>query len=566
LKTTACILLLAAAMWAQQVAVPQGGSLGPSCNLSDAASLGADKLDGSHGSTAAAPNAVPLADSNGKIAAGWIPLPTSSSLGGVFMDADCLAGNHVNGIEPASGQLKCTADTGGLGGTVTQNKLLKAGAGNTAADSAMTETAGTDVTSTLKLRAPSFEGTATSDQSLILPAVTSETVSAAGQAKLIAKNNQLMLSVNGGAFAPMAANTPPGSNMQVPFNDNGAWGYLAGFTLNKTTSELAVPGPVTTTGTSQIDNISETTCTAASASKGKQQWNSSTHRPCYSYNAGTPSDVVLQADASVTSSANKIIKQDINGKLDAGLLPAPSASTLGGVTSKAAETDKFLTSIGTDGIPTLSTLPAWVLRTSADALVSADGSTVSPVAPRRFGCTNQTTGEACSLEMGDQSTGFLNGFNQLPVFYGYHGFVFQGNRGVDGLPAFLVADASDNADVTILGTKAASTMLRLKAAPSATAEVFQVQNSSAGNLFKVAADGTATMGSGTGGTLTIGTINASGLVTASGGILPGNTTAPTCDASQRGVFWYVPGAAGVKDTVEVCAKDASNVYAWRAIY
>ena len=26
------------------------------------------------------------------------------------------------------------------------------------------------------------------------------------------------------------------------------------------------------------------------------------------------------------------------------------------------------------------------------------------------------------------------------------------------------------------------------------------------------------------------------------------------------------GAAGVKDNVEVCAKDAANVYAWRTIY
>jgi len=41
---------------------------------------------------------------------------------------------------------------------------------------------------------------------------------------------------------------------------------------------------------------------------------------------------------------------------------------------------------------------------------------------------------------------------------------------------------------------------------------------------------------------------------------------PTCSASERGTFWYVAGGAGVKDTVEVCAKDASNAYAWRTIY
>lgn len=41
---------------------------------------------------------------------------------------------------------------------------------------------------------------------------------------------------------------------------------------------------------------------------------------------------------------------------------------------------------------------------------------------------------------------------------------------------------------------------------------------------------------------------------------------PTCAAAERGTLWYVAGGAGVKDTVEVCAKDASDVYAWRAIY
>lgn len=46
----------------------------------------------------------------------------------------------------------------------------------------------------------------------------------------------------------------------------------------------------------------------------------------------------------------------------------------------------------------------------------------------------------------------------------------------------------------------------------------------------------------------------------------GAGTAPTCDAAHRGLFYYQPGAAGVKDVVQVCAKDVSDVYAWRAIY
>ncbi|MGH9452792.1 MAG: hypothetical protein ACRD2O_02350 [Terriglobia bacterium] len=41
---------------------------------------------------------------------------------------------------------------------------------------------------------------------------------------------------------------------------------------------------------------------------------------------------------------------------------------------------------------------------------------------------------------------------------------------------------------------------------------------------------------------------------------------PGCDTTQRGRIWQTLGAAGIKDTVAVCAKDASDAYAWRAIY
>jgi hypothetical protein len=40
----------------------------------------------------------------------------------------------------------------------------------------------------------------------------------------------------------------------------------------------------------------------------------------------------------------------------------------------------------------------------------------------------------------------------------------------------------------------------------------------------------------------------------------------TCSSTAGGTFNYVAGATGVKDTVQVCAKDASNTYAWRTIY
>ena len=47
----------------------------------------------------------------------------------------------------------------------------------------------------------------------------------------------------------------------------------------------------------------------------------------------------------------------------------------------------------------------------------------------------------------------------------------------------------------------------------------------------------------------------------------GTTTAqPTCDATHAGVLNYSGHTASVKDTVAICAADASNVYAWRTIY
>ena len=51
-----------------------------------------------------------------------------------------------------------------------------------------------------------------------------------------------------------------------------------------------------------------------------------------------------------------------------------------------------------------------------------------------------------------------------------------------------------------------------------------------------------------------------------GAKLVDNGSKPTCNATNRGVLNTVNGGAGVKDTVEVCAKDAADVYDWRTIY
>ena len=40
---------------------------------------------------------------------------------------------------------------------------------------------------------------------------------------------------------------------------------------------------------------------------------------------------------------------------------------------------------------------------------------------------------------------------------------------------------------------------------------------------------------------------------------------PTCDASSRGMTWYVAGGAGVADTIEICGKAAADTYSWVAL-
>jgi hypothetical protein len=41
---------------------------------------------------------------------------------------------------------------------------------------------------------------------------------------------------------------------------------------------------------------------------------------------------------------------------------------------------------------------------------------------------------------------------------------------------------------------------------------------------------------------------------------------PACSVSLRGRLWHVFGATNVKDSVSVCAKDATNTYDWRVLY
>jgi len=41
---------------------------------------------------------------------------------------------------------------------------------------------------------------------------------------------------------------------------------------------------------------------------------------------------------------------------------------------------------------------------------------------------------------------------------------------------------------------------------------------------------------------------------------------PACGIAVRGRQWFVAGSTGLKDSLSVCAKDASGAYAWRTLY
>ncbi len=70
------------------------------------------------------------------------------------------------------------------------------------------------------------------------------------------------------------------------------------------------------------------------------------------------------------------------------------------------------------------------------------------------------------------------------------------------------------------------------------------------------------------GNIGIGTTNPGTKLEVSGGVkvLPPANTRPACSVTFRGTFWFEQGATGVKDNVSVCAKDATNNYAWRTLY
>ena len=69
------------------------------------------------------------------------------------------------------------------------------------------------------------------------------------------------------------------------------------------------------------------------------------------------------------------------------------------------------------------------------------------------------------------------------------------------------------------------------------------------------------------GNVGIGTTTPGQKLEVNGGVTLNTVTAkPACSSTTRGTFWVNQGGTGVKDTVEVCAKDGADAYAWRTLY
>jgi hypothetical protein len=123
----------------------------------------------------------------------------------------------------------------------------------------------------------------------------------------------------------------------------------------------------------------------------------------------------------------------------------------------------------------------------------------------------------------------------------------------------LTQDGSQNVTATSTSTGATTFNIWNSNAASGGIHNYTFSISTDGNLTVL--DNNRTSGAFAGGFATDGRVIAAGGLQAAGLVAP-----PACASGYGGLIWYIAGATGVKDAVQVCAKDAGNTFAWRTLY
>lgn len=133
-------------------------------------------------------------------------------------------------------------------------------------------------------------------------------------------------------------------------------------------------------------------------------------------------------------------------------------------------------------------------------------------------------------DAGQVATRWIGAFEEAPASSRYVGIIAQADRDGTKLPIRLYTQDASGTGQTALYVQAGQT-------------------------------------AGTAGNVGVGTAAPGQKLEVNGGMrLNTTTTKPTCSSTVCGTFWATQGDPGTKDSVEVCAKDASDAYAWRSLY
>lgn len=196
--------------------------------------------------------------------------------------------------------------------------------------------------------------------------------------------------------------------------------------------------------------LARTTVIGSSNSNNAVNWSSP---PILSL---TPNDQDIQSGTS----ANQLVRLDSNGKILPAVLPTPAASTLGGVKSKTAVANTYLTGIDVDGTPLTGTVPL----SSAGTAGIVYSKTATPnqffnalgtdgVFTSAQPAFTDLTGQVIPAQLPNPSSSTLGGVKSIaPVS---HQFVTS--IGTDGTPTLAqpsVSDISGFSSITNLGAQA----------------------------------------------------------------------------------------------------------------